>query len=325
MAEKKLLEIYPKTKYLAITWQVNDHCNYKCSYCNPGNWSGNHKNDKHLNIYLKNLKMIVDRYLDDGYGAFKIYLSGGEPTIWKHLLPVVEFFKEYTPNNTIAINTNLSRATNWWEKYYHLFDDVVASFHIESVNKQRYFENSLLMCDKISYFCNKMLMHEERFWEVVEYGEMLKEKLPGYVIEWTPLFDEMSGNASPWKYKETFKDKWLEEHRDLEVKWPPNKIYKESLAVSMNRWDDGSTSSTNSNELIIKRENFFSGWDCDIGDSIFINPAGYVSMGSCGLSGNVGHILENIDGIGPKTITCSKYHCHCGTDIIIPKRSFKNA
>ena len=44
MAEKKLLEIYPKTKYLAITWQVNDHCNYKCSYCNPGNRTWNNSN-----------------------------------------------------------------------------------------------------------------------------------------------------------------------------------------------------------------------------------------------------------------------------------------
>jgi hypothetical protein len=202
-----------------------------------------------------------------------------------------------------------------------LFDDIVASFHIEGVNKERYFDNSMLMCDKINYFCNKMLMHEERFWEVVEYGEMLKEHLPGYVIEWTPLFDEMSGNASPWEYKDPAKTRWLEEHQQLEMKWPPYKVYKESLAVSMNRWDDGTIDPTNSNEIIIKRQNFFSGWECDIGDSIFINPRGMVSMASCGLSGDIGHILTDISKIGPRTITCTKHHCHCGTDIIIPKRA----
>jgi len=320
MDDKKLLEIYPKKKYLAITWQVSDNCNYRCSYCNPGNWGGSNKNDDNLDIYLKNLKLIVDRYLDSGYNAFKIYLSGGEPTIWKNLIPVVEFFKEYTPNNTIAINTNLSRATSWWEKHYYLFDDIVASFHIEGVNKERYLDNSLLMCDKINYFCNKMLMHEERFWEVVDYGEMLKEKLPSYAIEWTPLFDEMSVNAGPWEYKDITKVVWLNNHQQLEVKHSPNKPYKEAHAVSINKWSDGIETPTNSNEVIIKRQNFFSGWECDIGDSIFINPAGYMSMASCGLSGTVGHILEDVQNVGPKSIICNKHHCVCGTDIIIPKR-----
>jgi organic radical activating enzyme len=321
--ERRLLEIYPKVKYLAITWQVSDHCNYKCSYCNSGNWSGRHKNDDNLDLYLNNLKIIIDKYTDAGYTSFKLYLSGGEPTIWKNLIPVVKFFKEYTPNNTIAINTNLSRATSWWKKYYHLFDDIVASFHIEDANTTRYLENSKFLCDKINYFCNKMLMHDERFWEVVDYGEMLKECLPAYAIEWTPLFDEMSSNAGPWEYKDITKVAWLNNHQQLEVKYAPNKSYTEAMAVSINRWTDGPDTYTNSNEIIIKRQNFFSGWECDIGDSIFINPAGYMSMASCGLSGTVGHILDYVENIGPKTITCNKHHCVCGTDIIIPKRSLR--
>lgn len=106
MDERKLLEIYPKKKYIAITWQVSDNCNFRCPYCNEGNWGGHHKNDDNTELYLKNIKEIIDRYKDKGYEAFKIYFSGGEPTIWKNLIPVAEFFKEYAPNNTVAINTN---------------------------------------------------------------------------------------------------------------------------------------------------------------------------------------------------------------------------
>lgn len=317
----RLLEIYPKHKYLAITWQVSDHCNFRCGYCNEGNWGGKHKNDDNGLTYVKHIKEIIDRYKDQGYDAFKLYLSGGEPTIWKNLIPVASFFKDYAPNNTVAINTNLSRATSWWEDNYTLFDDVVASFHWDGADKDRYLANSMLLCDKINYFCNKMLMHDEHFWDVVEYGNMLKSTLPAYVVEWTPLFDEMSGDAKPWEYADSKKGEWLAEHQQLEVKMAVNKPWKEPMAVSMARWEHEPDTFVNSNEIILKRQNFFTGWDCDIGDAVFINPAGYISMASCGLSGNVGHILDDIENIRPQTIKCDKYHCVCGTDIIIPKRS----
>jgi hypothetical protein len=56
-----------------------------------------------------------------------------------------------------------------------------------------------------------------------------------------------------------------------------------------------------------------------VGDCIFINPVGEMSLASCGMGGYVGHILDDINRVGPKQIICEKEHCHCGTDIIIPK------
>ena len=53
---------------------------------------------------------------------------------------------------------------------------------------------------------------------------------------------------------------------------------------------------------------------------MFINPIGDITLASCGVSGKVGHILKDIDRVGPHTVSCNKHHCHCGTDIIIPKR-----
>ena len=38
----KLIAIAPMySPYANITWQVSDFCNFKCKYCNPGNWAGN--------------------------------------------------------------------------------------------------------------------------------------------------------------------------------------------------------------------------------------------------------------------------------------------
>lgn len=316
---RKLIAIESLKPYLAITWQVNNFCNYKCSYCNPGNWGGSHKNKGNLDLYLNNINIIIEKYKSIGYENFKFFFSGGEPTAWENFIPICEWLRTKLPTATLAVNTNLSRPLAWWEKHYHLFDDVVASFHIEFANKDRYKENSVFLCDKVNYLATKMLLHEERFWEVVDFGNYLKTVMPNYFIEWTPLFDEMSVNTGPWKYKDLEKVKFINEH-NVEMKFTVPKPSRENFAVSYNAYDDGYKTYTNSNDIIVQGQNYFKGWQCNVGDCIFINPAGNISLASCGQVDNIGHILEDISKVGPKEITCNKDYCHCGTDIIIPKK-----
>jgi organic radical activating enzyme len=318
MAQRQLVKIEANQKYLDVVWQVSNFCNFKCSYCNPGNYSGTDRNDLDLDKYLKNLKVITNRYLALDYQNFKFFFSGGEPTLWKNLIPICEWIRENLPNTIIAINTNFSRPLSWWKKHGHLFDDVVASFHVEYSDKDKYIKNARYMCDKLNYFSCKMLMHEERFWEVAEFGERLKSELPNYFIEWTPLYDEMSANTGPWQYKDPEKTKFLNEHsvdqkKVLRTPQIQNHFYSEAF------WNDGDKTSAYSNEIIVERQNFFKGWQCSIGDSIWINQVGQVSMCTCGQVGYLGNMLENITKIGPKKIICGKEHCMCGTDILIPK------
>lgn len=315
---RKLIEVFAPEKYLAVTWQVSNYCNFRCSYCNPGNWAGENPNNGNLDTYIKNLKTIIQRYRDIGYRQFKFFFSGGEPTAWRNFIPICEFLHEELPACTIAVNTNLSRPLAWWKKHYHLFDDIVASFHVEYVNKERYTENSLFLCENVNYLSSKMLMHDERFWEVVEYGNFLKTILPNYFLEWTPLYDEMSHITGPWKYNDPEKERFFETH-NIEIKQTKPKPDKRAETVSYNRYEDGSTAPCNANELIVNGQNFYRGWRCNVGDCIFVNPVGQVSLASCGQGGIVGHILEDITNVRPKQITCHKDMCMCGTDIIIPK------
>lgn len=319
---KQILKIEPDKKYLDITWQVNNFCNYRCSYCNPGNYEGSERNDSNTQIYLDNLKIITERYLMLGYSNFKMFFSGGEPTIWRNLIPVIEWAKDNLPNVVIAVNTNFSRPTSWWEDHYHLFDDVVASFHVEFADKDRYLSNAYFLHNKVNYLSCKMLLHDERFWEVVEFGELLKEKLPNYFIEWTPLYDEMSVRAGPWEYKDPKKVEFINSH-SIDQQY---KAYKPTLKIpfyTYTHWDDGEVTPTTSNEVIIRRLNHFSGWKCSIGDNIWINQNGQISMGTCGQVGVLGNILREFDSVGPKKIICKKDFCHCGTDIMIPKQNTK--
>jgi organic radical activating enzyme len=320
--KRKLLKIDANQKYLDVVWQVSNFCNFRCSYCNPGNYSGTDRNDDNLEVYIKNLTLITNKYLRLGYRNFKFFFSGGEPTLWRNLIPICEWIRNNLPNTVIAVNTNFSRPLSWWKKNGHLFDDVVASFHVEFSDPDKYIDNARYMCDKLNYFSCKMLMHEERFWEVVEFGERLKSELPNYFVEWTPLFDELSMNAGPWQYTDPEKAKFLQEHtadqkKTVDTPYLKNPFYSQAF------WSDGEVTSAYSNAIIVERQNFFKGWECHIGDNVWINQVGQVSMGTCGQVEKLGNILSDVKQVGPKKIICGKEHCMCGTDILIPKFPIK--
>ena len=317
---RKLIAVEAPEPYLAVTWQVNNFCNFRCSYCNPGNWAGENPSNGNLDLYIQNLSTIIQKYKDVGYRNFKFFFSGGEPTAWKNFIPICEWLYNELPRATLAVNTNLSRPLDWWKKHYYLFDDVVASFHVEFTKKERYEENSIFLCDKVNYLSTKMLLHDDRFWEVVEFGNYLKTVMPNYFLEWTPLFDEMTVNAGPWQYDDPYKEEFIRNCTTEMKLTKPKPMKRTTRTVSYTRYDDDTTEVCNSNEVIVAGNNFFKGWECDVGDAIFINPVGEISLASCGQGGTVGHILEDVSKVGPKKITCFKEHCHCGTDIIIPKR-----
>ena len=52
--------------YACITWQVNNFCNFQCSYCNPGNWAGDNRNNGDLEVYKSNTRKIFQTYQDKG-------------------------------------------------------------------------------------------------------------------------------------------------------------------------------------------------------------------------------------------------------------------
>jgi len=309
-------------KYIGITWQVNNFCNYQCKYCNPGNWAGHKYDDdpdmSDIEVIKHNLKTVIDHYQSQGYQAFKFFFSGGEPTVWNHLLPLIEWLNEVIDEPHMGINTNLSRGTSWWEKHHTKFHDVVASFHIDFADQERYVKNLILLQDKVNYLCSRMMMQEDRFQEVIDFGHMVMNTLDNYNLEWVPLFDDISVNVGPWEYSEQWmKDFFLENTFETQNKLPKAPGTKWKMA-SKEVYSDGSERALNGNRVVAERRNFFQGWSCNVGEALFINSRGDITAASCGQGPKIGNIYQDID-LSASTITCMKSQCTCGTDILITK------
>jgi organic radical activating enzyme len=317
--EEELIAIKPMQKpYVNITWQVSDFCNYKCSYCNPGNWAGKNKKDDGFEEIVANLKIIIDNYKARGYEGFKFYFSGGEPTVWPHLIPLINWLKIEIDDPHIGINTNLSRATKWWEEHYQLFHDIVASFHIDFADQERYLDNLVFLQDKVNYLCSRMMMQEDRFQEVIDFGAKVKNILQNYNIEWVPLFDELSVNAGPWEYSEQWMVDFFTTHSFESQQLLPKPRGSKRNASSKEVYASGKELALNGNRLVAERRNFFSGWKCHVDEALFIDTLGNITAASCGQGPKLGNIYTEIELI-TKPIICAKTQCTCGTDIMITK------
>jgi MoaA/NifB/PqqE/SkfB family radical SAM enzyme len=85
----------PKT----ITWYINEHCNYQCSYCDV--WkSENNKKNQHINIQK------LEKGLELLEAGWRFCITGGEPFLEKNIL---EICKTICQKHQLAgILTNLS-------------------------------------------------------------------------------------------------------------------------------------------------------------------------------------------------------------------------
>jgi organic radical activating enzyme len=319
----KLVEIaWSEDPVLFITWQTSDVCNYRCSYCNEGNWGGVQPNQS-VQIYQHNLSLILHKMKSQGYAKIKLFLSGGEPTHWQGMLPMLQWFRGQAGwQTTVAVNTNLSRPMVWWERFYHHFDDVVASYHPEWVKHDTFLANAAYLSTRVNYLAVRMMM-EESHWEAqLSRADQLYAALPNVYLEYVPILGEMSTAAVPYQYKDSSKAAWLAQ-TNLRIKQTEDKPRNRVGGThTVEIWADGTTQPVNSNRLAAERSNFFEGWRCDIGSSINIAINGDITLASCGQSGVIGNIGTGIDtDAWPVSMTCAKHHCHCGTDICIPKRA----
>lgn len=318
-----LIGIRPTDKrFLNIIWVTSNLCNYRCGYCAENNYGGSNLNisDTHLDNCKRLIEDVCQQYPDRGFKMLRVFFGGGEPTYWKPFIPMVDHLKETFDKSqfedlSIGLNTNLSSKIEWWEQNWKYFDHMSASFHIEHADQDAFIENLKFLQDKFVWTV-RLMMHDERFQEVVDFGERIKSELDGYRLEYVPLLTELSNRGVPYEYKEQWKKDFFETADRMSkviVVNNPNKPF------DLTAMYEDHEEHLDMNKVFRKGQNNFSGWKCHVEDLISIMHNGEVSDVTCGQ----GHFLGNLND-GPiklesEPVWCTKDFCHCGSEAMLPK------
>jgi len=156
-----------------ISWILGRFCNYKCSYCWPYARS-DQPDHQTLEVYKSTIDEIKRQARLNGFTQFHWSFSGGEPTAFKELIPLVKHLDELdSPYQSIHMTTNLSPGLKWWQNWYdaasHLQrKSITASFHAEFAKEEEFGAKCLqLMYNQVHVTINQVMV-PDKFFETLE-------------------------------------------------------------------------------------------------------------------------------------------------------------
>lgn len=101
LTEKHLIDAFQR-KYYYLRLSITDMCNFRCNYCLPNGYQTESEKPHFLN--LAEIRRLAHTFAQ--LGTEKIRITGGEPTLRKDFLAIVEQIHAIDQIRTIALTTN---------------------------------------------------------------------------------------------------------------------------------------------------------------------------------------------------------------------------
>lgn len=100
-AGDRLVDAFRRTYYY-LRLSITDVCNFRCNYCLPAGYRPSPERDKFLTV--DEIRRLVSAFA--AMGTQKVRITGGEPTLRKDFLKIVEYIAELGGIHNIALTTN---------------------------------------------------------------------------------------------------------------------------------------------------------------------------------------------------------------------------
>ena len=146
---KNITSITPISKNFKISWDIELACNYDCSYCFPNRHTYvqseklSLKTATELKEYWKILYNAIVEV--DPFRKIEVRLGGGEPTLNKNLIELIQNIQGYENVINIGVATNGSASTSFYLQLIPHLTSLSISLHSEFFNEKRLF-NTIRKC-----------------------------------------------------------------------------------------------------------------------------------------------------------------------------------
>lgn len=156
----EIVYVEPVPEYFSVTWMLGSRCNYDCMYCSDyyhDNTSTPHSLETMQQVWKNIYKQTKHKNL-----PYKISFTGGEVTVNKNFLPLVQWLRANYPEiSMILFTSNGSASLNHYKKLAACVESISFSTHSEHIKEQEFFEKAfeidkLMVRPKKSFHVNIM-------------------------------------------------------------------------------------------------------------------------------------------------------------------------
>ena len=299
-----------------IEWKIHNVCNHDCSFC-----GSRHKDGSQRWFSLEKYKEYADKLVAACDGSpFWIQITGGEPTLYPELLPLLQYMKE--KGAMISLISNGSRTLRWWKELQeaNVLDYLFITYHSEQTNDYQHITEVLNLFHNAALEVVCLITHSlnslDRAFEAREYivantGAVitLKSMVFNFDIYEFYTADQLASlKKHGWEYGD------LRETKGKSTLLAHHRI-NHTLKITYNK-----NFSTNIDPQLLmkKQQNKFLNWDCAIGGSNMRVDHDVIYRGVCEVGGER-HLDDAVIGFTTDYIPCTSPQCFCGTDMIAPK------
>lgn len=310
-----------KSEYKFIEWKIHNVCNHNCSFCDS-----KHKDGSQRWFTLEKYKEYTDKLIEScGDNPFWIQLTGGEPTLFPDLIPLLSYMK--SKGAMVSMISNGSRTIRWWKELQEkkIIDNLFITYHSEQTTDYKHIAEviNLFHNDPIEVLC--LITHVYDTLNIaVEAQEYIIQHTGSLVTIKAMIIGEYDIYS---KYTREQLDKlksenWLPgNNRDSKVKSLLKDEHKINHTLKI-QYNNGISFNIDPQVLMKNQKNKFSGWDCNIGANTMRIDYDTIYRGVCeeGEKRSLYNKISFVDDYIP----CSLDQCFCGTDMIATKILPKN-
>jgi organic radical activating enzyme len=251
---------------------------------------------------------------------FWIQITGGEPTLYPELLPLLQYMKE--KGAMISLISNGSRTLRWWKELQeaNVLDYLFITYHSEQTNDYQHITEVLNLFHNAALEVVCLITHSlnslDRAFEAREYivantGAVitLKSMVFNFDIYEFYTADQLASlKKHGWEYGD------LRETKGKSTLLAHHRI-NHTLKITYNK-----NFSTNIDPQLLmkKQQNKFLNWDCAIGGSNMRVDHDVIYRGVCEVGGER-HLDDAVIEFTNDYIPCTSPQCFCGTDMVAPK------
>ena len=322
-----------------IRWNLTYLCNYSCDFCIQGNKKEHIDKSKVESIKIRtkicdNLIKFIENNLNNKYEFIKLYLIGGEITILKDFLDIIEKIvnSKFDGKIEFKITSNLSAKKEIFVKLLEIFKNhdnrelhISASFYKEFAKENEFIEKIKLLNKKEKLFSKiirKIKMKDKYISEknIVSIGYPLCcDKDYEDYLTFKKKYEKITTDIFfivKKKNKTSITD-------ELKVKLASINSINNKIKVTFRNGELYYCSNNNKISLKLKDNCFKSkGYLCDIGvNSISISNEGIVSLcPSCKDKTVIGNIIDYKFNLPRKKHICKAETCNCSYYGVIEKK-----
>jgi len=308
--------------YFRVNWGLGNQCMFSCSYCTPLEHDGSIPW-----MDLKHCKKVAKIIIDNNRNKIIQWtFLGGEITVWKDFLSLIQWIKEYNSTSIIMLLTNGNRTVRYWNKAKYYIDRMLISVHLEFIDPNEV-KNVVNECADTIPWIGMFIMALPHRWDVTTNAMEILKTCDNYnVLRYKILTDWYNREGIGYASEDEFipYEDW---QKDIIISEIYNKHNPDTYNSEFPKWqvhmysDDILLEQPTMSEIYANKQNTWTGWNCYAGkELIFLNKNGGVWSSDCKHKylGNWKINPEDIHFL-QEPIVCEKEWCWCGDDVFATK------